>query len=685
MSWQAYVDDNLVGTGKVAKAAIYGLDGALWAASADFKAEASEIQKLAAAFEDTNDIAVNGFYLEGKKYVYLRSGEKSIYARLGTAGVTCVKTKQAILVGYYSDNMQAGENTVVVEALGDYLRDSGYVKAWEARGKLPHAIDSTAAFMQVVIRDWTQTCSDQDLRMMYSMVFIRFVNGYVDAFQSSKSAKSIAYLAVEKVGMPIWFVELRHTATHDYLPSLSILRSATNQALAWINDNYWMPQLVYVKLDETLTPEMMSAMAEDVRLMVENYRKEKERQIDENALPQPKQDAIVVGRLVRDLIKRCRSGDELLEALIPVLLEPGMIVPKSKKARASVRDLSLDNLGRIVDVCWMPMMNKLHMDLRGSSSKEGDPLSFWASLLDGMLLKLIEANNATQVEGEKSTTAKASSYLITILAWIKHLIKLHYEQSKSAGGKLASTIHGRSAGVSIPSPTLSSSPNISSLASPSISSPNISAPSSRPSVAAMASLLVAVNSVVNQPQVMFDKDDIINVVEDCLLNSQVHVSPLIRSVLNTVIECDAEIKEKIGPILKQIDQRIVSGSLTASSAIASISSTASSPSIPSTTPDTVSAGGVWQEGPPIDSLQNDVVMQPKNKAAEDMDMSESCGLDPSEAKGSAQQDTGISESWTLFEADDWRPCPMGCLPGGIVPDLSLPWDLDSPPIARVVI
>lgn len=85
--------------------------------------------------------------------------------------------------------------------------------------------------MQVVIRDWTRTLSDQELRLMYSMVFIRFVNGYVDAFQSSKSAKSIAYLAVEKVGMPIWFVELRHTATHDYLPSLSILRSATNEVL----------------------------------------------------------------------------------------------------------------------------------------------------------------------------------------------------------------------------------------------------------------------------------------------------------------------------------------------------------------------------------------------------------------------------------------------------------------------
>ncbi|KAG0266354.1 hypothetical protein BG011_002473 [Mortierella polycephala] len=316
------------------------------------------------------------------------------------------------------------------------------------------------------------------------------------------------------------------------------------------------------------------------------------------------------------------------------------------------------------------------MDLRGSSSKEGDPLSFWASLLDGMLLKLIEANNATQVDGEKSATAKAGSYLITILAWIKCLIKLHYEQSKSAKGKLNTTI---------PSPTLSSSLNTPSLASPSISSPNISAPSSRLSVAAMASLLVAANAATNQPQAMFDKDDIINIVEDCLLNSQVHVSPLIRSVLNTVIECDAEIKEKIGPILKQIDQRIVSGSSTAPSVIASVSPTASSPSIPSTTPETVSAGGVWQEGPPLDSLQNDVVMQPTDKTAQDMEMSESHELDPSEVRTPAQQGTGISESWTLFEADDWRPCPMGCLPGGIVPDLSLPWDLDSPPIARVVI
>lgn len=36
MSWQGYVDTQLVGTGRVSQAAIYGLNGGLWAASPGF-------------------------------------------------------------------------------------------------------------------------------------------------------------------------------------------------------------------------------------------------------------------------------------------------------------------------------------------------------------------------------------------------------------------------------------------------------------------------------------------------------------------------------------------------------------------------------------------------------------------------------------------------------------------------
>ncbi|KAG0203665.1 profilin, required for normal timing of actin polymerization in response to thermal stress [Mortierella sp. GBA30] len=126
MSWQSYVDNNLVGTGKVAKAAIFGLDGSLWATSPDFKVGGEEVKKLVAAFTDVSDIAANGLFLEGVKYVYLRTVGDSIYARHGATGVTCVKTKQAVIVGYYSENIQAGDCNGVVEGVANYLVSTGY-------------------------------------------------------------------------------------------------------------------------------------------------------------------------------------------------------------------------------------------------------------------------------------------------------------------------------------------------------------------------------------------------------------------------------------------------------------------------------------------------------------------------------------------------------------------------------
>lgn len=36
MSWQAYVDNNLIGSGQITQAGIYGIQGGQWAASPNF-------------------------------------------------------------------------------------------------------------------------------------------------------------------------------------------------------------------------------------------------------------------------------------------------------------------------------------------------------------------------------------------------------------------------------------------------------------------------------------------------------------------------------------------------------------------------------------------------------------------------------------------------------------------------
>jgi ribosomal biogenesis protein LAS1 len=47
------------------------------------------------------------------------------------------------------------------------------------------------------------------------------------------------YDVAKAVGLPATFVELRHQATHEQLPSLTRLRAAARKALEWIWEYYW--------------------------------------------------------------------------------------------------------------------------------------------------------------------------------------------------------------------------------------------------------------------------------------------------------------------------------------------------------------------------------------------------------------------------------------------------------------
>ena len=75
----------------------------------------------------------------------------------------------------------------------------------------------------------------------------RFVTGLLDGLQD-KTRKMGMYGLAKSVGLPATFVELRHQATHEQLPSLTRLRSAARSALTWIWSYYW----VHLGSDETL-------------------------------------------------------------------------------------------------------------------------------------------------------------------------------------------------------------------------------------------------------------------------------------------------------------------------------------------------------------------------------------------------------------------------------------------------
>jgi len=98
-------------------------------------------------------------------------------------------------------------------------------------------VESTAQLTETLLHDQAGG-SVVVTQLAYATAVCRFVNGLLDPAQKSHFAVSMHTLA-KSLGLPASFVEIRHAASHEVLPSLVVLRKACNRALDWLWSNYW--------------------------------------------------------------------------------------------------------------------------------------------------------------------------------------------------------------------------------------------------------------------------------------------------------------------------------------------------------------------------------------------------------------------------------------------------------------
>ncbi|KAL0081566.1 Las1-like-domain-containing protein [Phycomyces blakesleeanus] len=299
------------------------------------------------------------------------------------------------------------------------------VRAWSTRGNIPRAVESTAAFAQVRLRDrkglgghWL---SQHELRMMYAMAFVRFVNGIVDPAQTSTFALSIAAIA-ERLGLPLWFVELRHAGTHEHLPSLSVLRDGCDQALGWIHEFYW---------DITLKPEATAELSLEtmniVKAMLNDYKETRKaflKELKSNARPDKTPMLNSLNKILRKM-----SPDMAKQGVVSLLVGIGGMVPAGKKKRASIENMSIsEDLIKL----WKPLIQELSSHFPG----------FEAALLATMMERIDVNSDFVLNEkliypsygyGEEETasedTLKTPSYLLTLTCWLRYFVEDSVQKS----------------------------------------------------------------------------------------------------------------------------------------------------------------------------------------------------------------------------------------------------------------
>jgi len=126
MELPGYVDDHLIGTGKVQKAAILGQAGGVWAISKGYDLSTQEQRDIIESLKNPKSVEGKGIVLGGQKFFILTVTPKCVYGKKGPNGCVLVRTNQAVLVTEYTPPVQHTEAVVVVEKLADYLISVGY-------------------------------------------------------------------------------------------------------------------------------------------------------------------------------------------------------------------------------------------------------------------------------------------------------------------------------------------------------------------------------------------------------------------------------------------------------------------------------------------------------------------------------------------------------------------------------
>ncbi|EHA28015.1 hypothetical protein CBS63078_4388 [Aspergillus niger] len=257
------------------------------------------------------------------------------------------------------------------------------VAAWKLRGNLPHPVEATALLTDAILHDDALKNSIFSIRATYSAAFCRFVTGLVDS-KLNGQRKTMFQRAID-LGLPASFVELRHEATHRELPSLTVLRNATQRSLEWLWDYYWAKTDLSADMMPVSEPEAFDGAEDDVEPIKAALRTEFEHLLAEEDSSEPprkkRRFQQNVSSTSTHLVSICKSSSRGASALAGVIVEDSVLVPAGRKMGDSMTGMfaKWDSLLQMLAEGHPPVLASLMEEMvnvlafSGSKNVKSDP------------------------------------------------------------------------------------------------------------------------------------------------------------------------------------------------------------------------------------------------------------------------------------------------------------------------
>ena len=122
----------------------------------------------------------------------------------------------------------------------------------------------------------------------------------------------------KQIKLPAEFVDIRHQATHQDLPTSAALRQIVRDSLAWIWTDFWLDQCSHKQASHGI------AESQDMRQHIEHYKEIAVAECKRNAKPMLNDEAM---KICRDLVRICKGNEDALNQLAIIMIEWGFMVP----------------------------------------------------------------------------------------------------------------------------------------------------------------------------------------------------------------------------------------------------------------------------------------------------------------------------------------------------------------------
>lgn len=233
-----------------------------------------------------------------------------------------------------------------------------FVRLWAFRGRIPTAIEATGNLVKLKLRleailgplgELDMNKEDvvaedyHELQLAATMAIVRFVNEMVDPGQKSSYAQPITRLA-EQIGLPRTLVDLRHSGTHDELPSLGLLHLAVDQSIDWLRTKYWEPASNW----KAVLVDKCADVLERLKQELDEFERKEQPDMAADVL---KQKRIRIASKSLNGIEHLEVSRQVQEVFLEVLLRSALVTD------ASFVDLIFETL-----LSWCPERFKLSVN-----------------------------------------------------------------------------------------------------------------------------------------------------------------------------------------------------------------------------------------------------------------------------------------------------------------------------------